>query len=110
MSLGVRYVHKWMFSTIEDTGIYFGGVEDYLLANPGEGFAVNIDPTYPAFVTPKPKRNYDRLEFRLNKRFSNHWNGQVSYLYSRLYGNYSGLGSADENGRGIPNVKHCDAK
>jgi hypothetical protein len=93
-----------MFRTIEDTGIYVGGVEDYLIANPGEGLAVNMEPAYPAFPTPKPKRNYDGLEFRLNKRFSNHWNGQVSYLYSRLYGNYSGLASADENGRTSPNV------
>ncbi len=29
---------------------------------------------------------------------------QVSYLYSRLDGNYSGLASADENGRVSPNV------
>ena len=28
----------------------------------------------------------------------------MSYLYSRLYGNYSGLASADENGRVSPNV------
>jgi hypothetical protein len=104
MSLGVRYVHKWMFRTIEDTGIYVAGNEDYLIANPGEGLAVNMEPLYPAFPTPKPKRNYDGLEFRLNKRFSNRWSGQVSYLYSRLYGNYSGLASADENGRVSPNV------
>ena len=104
MSLGVRYVHKWMFRTIEDTGIYVAGNEDYLIANPGEGFAVNMEPLYPAFPTPKPKRNYDGLELRLNKRFSNNWSGQLSYLYSRLYGNYSGLASADENGRVSPNV------
>jgi hypothetical protein len=104
MSLGLRYVHKWMFRTIEDTGIYVGGVEDYLIANPGEGLAVNMEPAFPAFPTPKPKRNYDGLELRLNKRFSNHWSGQATYLYSRLYGNYSGLASADENGRTSPNV------
>jgi hypothetical protein len=93
-----------MFRTIEDTGIYVGGVEDYLIANPGEGLAVNMEPAYPAFPTPKPKRNYDAVEVRLNKRFSNHWQGQASYTYSRLYGNYSGLASADENGRTSPNV------
>jgi carboxypeptidase family protein/TonB-dependent receptor-like protein len=104
MSLGVRYVHKWMFRTIEDTGILYKGTEDYLIANPGEGLAVTMEPAYPGFPTPKPKRNYDGVELRLNKRFSNHWNGQASYLYSRLYGNYSGLASADENGRVSPNV------
>jgi carboxypeptidase family protein/TonB-dependent receptor-like protein len=104
LSVGVRYVHKWMFRTIEDTGIYVGGVEDYLIGNPGENFAAQMEPTYPAFPTPKPKRNYDSFEIRLNKRFSNRWNGAASYLYSRLYGNYSGLASADENGRTSPNV------
>ena len=104
MSLGVRYVHKWMFRTIEDVGILYKGIEDYLISNPGEGLAVNMEPQFPNAVTPKPKRNYDGLEFRLNRRFANNWSGQVSYLYSRLYGNYSGLASADENGRVSPNV------
>ena len=104
MSLGVRYVHKWMFRTIEDVGILYKGVEDYLISNPGEGLAVNMEPQFPNAVVPKPKRNYDGLEFRLNRRWSNNWTAQVSYLYSRLYGNYSGLASADENGRVSPNV------
>ena len=104
MSLGVRYVHKWMMRTIEDTGIYVNGTEDYLIGNPGENFAASMEPSYPSFITPKPKRNYDGVEVRLNKRFSNHWSGQASYLYSRLYGNYGGLASSDENGRTSPNV------
>ncbi len=104
MSLGVRYVHKWMFRTIEDVGIWYLGNEDYLISNPGEGLAIVMEPKYPSFVTPKPVRKYDGLEFRLNKRFSNNWTGQVSYLYSRLWGNYSGLASSDENGRTSPNV------
>ena len=49
-------------------------------------------------------RKYDGMEFRLNKRFSNRWQGTASYLYSRLWGNYSGLASSDENGRVSPNV------
>ena len=40
MSLGVRYVHKWLFRTIEDVGIFFQGSEIYLISNPGEGLAV----------------------------------------------------------------------
>jgi hypothetical protein len=104
MSLGVRYVHKWMFRTIEDTGIWFKGNEDYLIANPGEGLAVQMEPQFPSFVTPKPVRKYDGVEVRLNKRWSNNWTGQLSYLFSRLWGNYSGLASADENGRVSPNV------
>ncbi len=104
MSLGIRYVHKWMFRTIEDTGILYKGTEDYLIANPGEGLAVSMEPSFPNAVEPKPKRNYDSIELRLNRRWANNWSGQASYLYSRLYGNYSGLASADENGRTSPNV------
>ena len=35
---------------------------------------------------------------------SNNWYLRVSYLWSRLYGNYSGLTQSDENGRTSPNV------
>ena len=104
MSLGVRYVHKWLFRTIEDVGIFFQGSEIYLIANPGEGLAVQMEPSVPSLVTPKPVRKYDGLEFRLQKRFANNWSGTASYLYSRLWGNYSGLASSDENGRTSPNV------
>jgi hypothetical protein len=104
MSLGVRYVHKWLFRTIEDVGIFFQGSEIYLIANPGEGLAVQMEPSVPALVTPKPVRKYDGLEFRVQKRFSNNWSGTASYLFSRLWGNYSGLASSDENGRTSPNV------
>ena len=104
MSLGVRYVHKWLFRTIEDVGIFFQGSEIYLISNPGEGLAVSMEPSVPSLITPKPVRKYDGLEFRLNKRFSGNWSGSASYLYSRLWGNYSGLASSDENGRVSPNV------
>ena len=80
------------------------GSEIYLIANPGEGLAVQMEPSVPDLITPKPVRKYDGLEFRLNKRFSNNWSGTASYLFSRLWGNYSGLASSDENGRTSPNV------
>lgn len=104
LSVGVRYVHKWLVRTIEDVGIFFQGQEIYLISNPGEGLAVSMEPSVPDLITPKPVRNYDGIELRLNKRFSNRWAGTASYLYSRLYGNYSGLASSDENGRVSPNV------
>jgi hypothetical protein len=34
----------------------------------------------------------------------NNWYLRTSYLWSRLYGNYSGLSQSDENGRTSPNV------
>jgi len=110
MSLGFRYIHKWATRTIEDTGIYAGPfpdgsfVEDYLIANPGEGFAVNMEPRYMNLVTPKSKRNYDAFEVHLRKRFSKNWAADATYTYSRIYGNYPGLASSDEFGRNSPNV------
>jgi len=44
------------------------------------------------------------VEFTLNKRMADKWSLRASYLWSRLYGNYSGLAQSDENGRTSPNV------
>ena len=49
-------------------------------------------------------RDYDSVEFAAEKRFANNWYLRTSYLWSRLYGNYSGLSQSDENGRTSPNV------
>jgi hypothetical protein len=98
----VRYVHKQVDRGIEDTGsIDADNNEIYIIANPGEGlasFALGSTPL------PKPVRDYDSVEFALEKRFANNWFLRSSYLWSRLYGNYSGLSQSDENGRTSPNV------
>jgi len=44
------------------------------------------------------------VELSFNKRLSRNWALRLSYLWSRLWGNYSGLASSDENGRTSPNV------
>jgi hypothetical protein len=105
MSLGVRYIHKWLDRTIEDIGINFPGVgEVYVHGNPGFGITKIMVPSYPQYKTPKATRQYNAVEFRLRKRLSNRWSGEVNYTYSRLWGNYSGLASSDEGGRTSPNV------
>jgi hypothetical protein len=108
LAVGARYIHKWVKRTIEDVGIYayVGGdyIEDYLISNPGEGYAVNMEPRFMNLITPKPKRDYDAVEFHVRKRFSNNWAADATYTYSRIYGNYPGLSSSDEWGRNSPNV------
>jgi outer membrane receptor protein involved in Fe transport len=107
MSLGVRYSHKWLDRTIEDVGLQVAGVgEVFKIANPGYGIAeYSIAATCPSCpAQPKAKRDYDGVEFRLRKRLSNRWSLNTSYLWSRLYGNYGGLASSDEDGRTSPNV------
>jgi hypothetical protein len=105
MSLGVRYIHKWMDRTIEDIGINFPGIgEVYVHGNPGFGITEVMVPSYPQYKTPKATRQYNAIEFRLRKRFANRWSGEANYTYSKLWGNYSGLASSDEGGRTSPNV------
>jgi hypothetical protein len=103
-SVGVRYVHKQIDYTIDDVGIIVPGVgEVYYYANPGYGLAeYTIGREYPA--QPKAKRDYDGVEFRFQRRLTDGFLVNASYLYSRLYGNFSGLASSDENGRSSPNV------
>ena len=107
ISVGVRYAHKWLDQTFEDVGTLVPGVgEVFRIANPGQSvaeFPLKAEcPTCPAL--PRPKRRYDGVEVRLRKRLANRWSMDTSYLYSRLYGNYSGLSSSDENGRNAPNT------
>jgi hypothetical protein len=108
-----RYTDRRLVRTVEDTGTMTSEGEQGFIANPGEGitsgatWTKNWGPGIP--FPPKPIRNYDALELRLDKRFSAKYQFAFSYTLSRLYGNYSGLASSDEAdvngvGRTSPNV------
>jgi hypothetical protein len=84
--------------SIDDSTYYIGnpGPNTYadLLhrALPAAGFAAPICPQCPA--APAAARRYDGLETRLTYRGSK-LTGLVTYTYSRLYGNFSGLTDTD---------------
>jgi hypothetical protein len=115
--LATRYARKRLDWAIEDIGItdnlgfYIGNpgtaFGDLLhRAAPGSGISGPLCPTCP--IQPGAIRNYDGLEFRLNKRpGAGKWWGAVNYTYSRLYGNYAGLTNTDptdgSGGRHSPN-------
>ena len=104
LSASVRYVHKQLDRAVEDTGFLLpDGSEGYVIANPGEGLTA-LAYTNPNVALPKPKRDYNSVELAIEKRFANNWYLRSSYLWSRLYGNYTGLSQSDENGRTAPNV------
>jgi hypothetical protein len=104
MAVSVHYVHKQLDRAVEDTGFLTpAGDEGYVIANPSEGLT-SLAFTNPNIPMPKPKRQYDSVEFAVDKRFANNWSLRAAYLWSRLYGNYSGLSQSDENGRADPNV------
>lgn len=102
--VGARYVNKHLIRAIEDVGVLVPGIGAvYYIANPGEGVTLTMGGTEsPPF--PKAKRDYQGLELTFQKRYSNKWGLFGSYTISRLYGNYSGLASSDEDGRVSPNV------
>ena len=89
------YTRSRLDRTIEDSGVITPDGEIYYIVNPGSGVNAQI-PGCPACPkNPPAVRNYDGMEFRLTKRFTDNWFGSFSYTYSRLYGNYTGLTATD---------------
>jgi hypothetical protein len=92
---------------IEDVGALDANQNEiYKIANPGYGTAASFAVAGTGEILPFPKavRDYDSVEFSVDKRYADNWGLRVSYAWSRLHGNYSGLTQSDENGRTSPNV------
>ncbi len=105
MSIGGRYVHKWVNNAIEDIGVQVVGLgELFYIANPGYGLgAYPLTTAFPR--TPFPVRDYDAAEISFNRRMNNNWSLTANVTFSRLWGNYSGLSnSTSESNRNSPNV------
>jgi hypothetical protein len=99
-----RYTHKNVDNAIEDAGFPNSqGSEYYIIGNPGEGLYKQQADQF-GLIAIKPQRKYDAVEIRLDRRFANNFYFNANYTYSRLFGNYSGLSSSDEEGRLSPNV------
>jgi hypothetical protein len=98
-----RYTHKQVDVAVEDIGVHVPGGEVYIIGNPGFGLARQ---TYErlGYIPLEAIRDYDAVEVSLDKRFVNNYYFNVSYVWSRLWGNYAGLASSDESGRTSPNV------
>ena len=133
-----RYSHKHLDDAIEDMSLTDS--LGYYIGNPGSAYANILHRPTSIPCTPTPGftctpdaggnyynttpfcaecpndvpaiRNYDGLEFRYFKRpTSGKWFAQVSYTYSRLQGNYSGLVNTDptdaSGGRHSPNTSRA---
>lgn len=101
--LSGRFTHKQIDRTIEDVGVFNDqGSEAYIIGNPGIGLVCEIS-TLGGYPCTKAERKYDAVEVSVNKRATNYF-FNASYTWSRLFGNYSGLASTDEDGRNSPNV------
>jgi hypothetical protein len=90
--VGLSYTRRSLNVVIEDMSRDDG--QTYFIGNPGYGFAKD-------FV--KPHRTYDGVTFFFQRTFADLWLAQVSYTWSRLYGNYEGLFRTD-TGQLDPNI------
>jgi hypothetical protein len=102
--LGAVFVYNSIQNAIEDLGLQIPGAV-YLWANPDSDWIEEIYREYAAqgLIPPgakisQPVRNYTAFTLSLDKKFSHCWLGGISYTWSRLYGNYSGLVSSDDPG------------
>lgn len=106
LSVTARFVRKSLRRAIEDVGIETPGGTIWWIGNPGYGVTLTeknggvFDNKYPD--TPKAKREYAAVNIALDKRFSNNWMAGLSYTWSRLWGNYSGLANTSQ-GQLYPN-------
>jgi hypothetical protein len=99
-----RYSHKQVDRAVEDIGFSSPtGSEAFIIGNPGRGLAAEVANDF-GFIPLEAEREYDAVEVRLDKRLSKNYYFNASYTWSRLFGNYSGLASSDEEGRTSPNV------
>jgi hypothetical protein len=102
--LSGRYSHKQVDRAVEDIGFSSPtGSEAFIIGNPGRGLAAQVGSDF-GFIPLEAEREYDAVEVRLDKRFSKNYYFNANYTWSRLFGNYSGLASSDEDGRTSPNV------
>ena len=108
-----RGIYRAQGSVIEDGS--FDDGDSYFLFNPGEPlgpgtaggplgnteFKACSNPAIGCFG--RARRYYRGLEFTLNRRFSNNFSYQMSYVFSSLIGNYEGL-FRNDNGQADPNI------
>ena len=104
VALGIKGIYRKYGRVIEDFLCADDGT--YCIGNPGQGimkeiFTLDYSQTFPA---PKPKRVYKGVQIDATRRFSNNWQAMVSYLYSKLDGNYDGEYAPFTNAGADPNI------
>ena len=90
--VGLNYTYRNLVRTVEDMSN--DEANTYFIGNPGEGIADTF---------PKAKRTYHAVTVSFTKTFSDLWQAQASYTWSRLTGNYDGL-YRPEDGQLDPNL------
>ena len=94
-----HYVHNDLKQVLEDIGSLLNGSRVLYISNPGRGIASTMATTGKTapFATPTVKRIYDAFELGVSRRLSQGWFASANYTFSRLYGNYGGVGQLRRN-------------
>ena len=100
MTFGFRGIYRAQGSVIEDGS--FNDGDDYFLFNPGESLTEQLACDFGQCFG-RARRFYRGLEFTLNRRFSDNFSFNMSYVFSSLIGNYEGL-FRNDNGQADPNI------
>jgi len=91
-----RWDRRRLDHVIEDAGFLDSdGNENFSIVNPGEGIDQYISVCSACSANIKAARSYDGLEFALKHRYYKGFQTDISYTWSSLRGNYSGLTSTD---------------
>ncbi len=105
VAVGVKGIYRSYGEVIEDFTCSVDS--DYCIGNPGKGIMQNIllytDLTQ-SRPAPKPARIYKGIQLDMTKRYSNGWYAQVSYILSRLQGNFDGEFAPFTNVGADPNI------
>jgi hypothetical protein len=106
LSVAARYIHKRIDRAVEDIGALDAAQNEvFAIGNPGFGRTTiaHVFGDGARVAYPRARRDYDAVELSVHKRYAAGWSLRASYLWSRLWGNYSGLVDGDENGAMAPN-------
>ncbi len=100
-----RYTNKQVLDAVEDAGVINSlGSEVYKIVNPCEGVNKSDIADGGYSRCNEVQREYNAVQFTIERRLTDGFYFNANYTLSKLFGNYSGLASSDENGRTDPGV------
>lgn len=99
--VGAKFIRRYLGRAVEDGLDVNSALGDYFIMNPGQSHDAGV--TYPQAI-----RDYKGVELMAQRKLSDHYAWQLSYLWSKLDGNYEGayqgIGGADGTGQLDPNI------
>ncbi|MPY87122.1 MAG: TonB-dependent receptor plug domain-containing protein [Luteitalea sp.] len=112
LTLDVRYIHRSFGRILEDVGTIpmaaytlfpdeAGASVEYFITNPGPNTPVQFPELGASFE--EAIHDYDAVELTADRRFSQNWQLQASYRWSRLYGTFEGF-FRNDNGQSDPAI------